>query len=113
MDYDVILLMTGFIELVTLICFFVLCSNVGALKKKLLNNGATNTSMFSLYLSMGDNENAKKLLVKIILSDSQVQDALNSSPESLQNVLAKYSKPMKEVGLSIDITKAIVYKNMF
>lgn len=37
MDYDVILLMTGFIELVTLICFFVLCSNVGALKKKLLN----------------------------------------------------------------------------
>lgn len=35
MDFDTILLVTGIIELITLICFFVLCSNVGELKRRL------------------------------------------------------------------------------
>lgn len=113
MDFDTILLVTAIIELITLICFFVLCSNVGTLKRKLLHNGATDSSMFSIYMVMGDKENAKKILIRMILSDSQIQNALNSTPDNLQNAMAKYSKPMKEVGLTFDANKAIVYKNMF
>jgi hypothetical protein len=113
MDFDTILLVTGIIELITLICFFVLCSNVGELKRRLLNNGATCTSMFSMYMAMGDKENAKKALIKVILADTQVQNALNSTPDNLQNAMAKYSKQMKEVGLTFDANKAIVCKNMF
>lgn len=112
MEIDVIILLTAIIELVTLICFFVLCSNVGALKKRLLNNGVANSSMFALYMTLGEKERAKKVLIDIILSDSQVQSAMNSTPDNLQNAISKYSIPMKEVGLTFDATKAIVYKNM-
>lgn len=113
MDLEIIIFLTAIIEVITLVCFFILCSNVGELKRRLLNNGATCTSMFSMYMAMGDKESAKRALIKVILADTQVQNALNSTPEHLLKVMAKYSKQMKEVDLIFDANKAIVCKNMF
>lgn len=113
MDLEIIIFFAAIIEVITLVCFFILCSNVGELKRRLLNNGATCTSMFSMYMAMGDKESAKRALIKVILADTQVQNALNSTPEHLLKVMAKYSKQMKEVDLIFDANKAIVCKNMF
>lgn len=113
MDLEIIIFLTAIIEVITLVCFFILCSNVGELKRRLLNNGATCTSMFSMYMAMGDKESAKRALIKVILADTQVQNALNSTPEHLLKVMAKYSKQMKEVDLIFDANKAIVCKDMF
>lgn len=103
------------LELVLLICFFVLCANVSKIKKMITPGGNPPSpyTSFAMYLSMGDKENARKVLMDIILSDENVQSAINRNADILKNVLAKYEKAMKEVDLEIDPKKAVEMKELF
>lgn len=103
------------LELVLLICFFVLCSNVAKIKKMVSPSGNPPTpyTMYAMYLAAGDKEKAKSVLMEIILADPNVQETINRSSDILKNVLARYDKAMKEVGLEIDPQKAFESKSLF
>lgn len=103
------------LELVLLICFFVLCSNVSKIKKAVSPGGDPPTSYtkFAMYLASGDKEKAKLELMNMILAEYLVQENINRNPELLKNVLSRYDKAMKEVGLVIDPQKAFETKNLF
>lgn len=103
------------LELVLLICFFVLCSNVSKIKKMLTPSGTppSHYMKYSMFLASGEKERAKLALMEIILSDADVQWAIGRNPDVLKNTLARYDKAMKEVGLEIDLQKACDSKNLF
>ena len=69
--------------------------------------------MYAMYLAAGDKEKAKSVLMEIILADPNVQETINRGADILKNVLARYEKPMKEVGLEIDPQKAFESKSLF
>ena len=106
---------TAILEIVILICFFVLCSNVSKIKKVLTPGGSVSTpqTVFAMYVAAGDTVKAKEVLMGIIFADPDVQTCINRSGEVLGNVLARYSRQMKEVGLEIDPQKAYDVKKMF
>lgn len=52
-------------------------------------------------------------LMNMILAEYLVQENINRNPELLKNVLSRYDKAMKEVGLVIDPQKAFETKNLF
>lgn len=115
MDELVLALWLGAIlELVLLICFFVLCSNVSKIKKVLTPSGnpPTQDTVYAMSIAAGDKEKAKSVLMEIILSDPAIQETINQSGDILKNVLAKYNKAMKEVGLEIDSQKAFEMKKL-
>lgn len=112
MDFETAIYLTAILEVVTLICFFVLCSNVGAIKKRLSRDGATPTSAFSLYMGLGEIEKAKQVLIEMILADTAVQNTLTVSPEALKGAMAKYNGMMKEIGLVFDAEKAFQSKKI-
>ena len=116
MDELVLAIWLGAIlELVLLICFFVLCSNVTKIKKMVSPSGNPPTpyTMYAIYLAAGDKEKAKSVLMEIILADPNVHETINRSADILKNVLARYDKAMKEVGLEIDPQKAFESKSLF
>lgn len=59
MDFETAIYLTAILEVVTLICFFVLCSNVSNIKNKISKNGITSSTMFALYIGMGEKEKSK------------------------------------------------------
>lgn len=107
--------LTAILEIVILICFFVLCSNVSKIKKVLTPSGCTPSpqTKFSMFVAAGEKEKAKAALMEIILADPSVQDYVGYDANVFKNVLAKYDKQMKEVGLEIDPQKACDIKNLF
>ena len=107
--------LTAILEIIILICFFVLCSNVSKIKK-VLTPGSTVSSpqtVFAMYVAAGDTEKAKAVLMEIILADADVQACINRNGEVLGNVLARYNRQMKEIGLEIDPEKAYSVKKLF
>ena len=66
-----------------------------------------------MYLAAGDTEKAKDVLMDIILADADVQICINRNGEVLGNVLARYSRQLKEVGMEIDPQKAYDVKKLF
>ena len=113
MDFEIAIYLTAILEVVTLICFFVLCSNVSNIKNKISKNGITSSTMFALYIGMGEKEKAKLALMEMILADTIVQNSLTVSAERLKAVMGKYNKMMKEVGLEFDAEKAFEAKRLF
>lgn len=107
--------LTAILEIVILICFFVLCSNVSKIKKVLTPGGTVSSpqTVFAIYVAAGDVVRAKAVLMDIILADADVQTCINRNGEVLGNVLARYSRQMKEVGIEIDPQKAYDVKKLF
>lgn len=107
--------LSAILELVLLICFFVLCSNVSKIKKAVSSSGEPPTSYtkFAMFLAAGDKEKAKLELMNMIMSEYLLQANINRNPEILKTVLAKYDKAMKEVDLKIDPQTVYETKNLF
>lgn len=107
--------LTAILEIIILICFFVLCSNVSKIKKVLTPGGTVSSpqTVFAMYVAAGDTEKAKAVLMEIILADADVQACINRNGEVLGNVLARYNRQMKEIGLEIDPEKAYSVKKLF
>ena len=107
--------LTAILDLITLICFFVLCSNVSKIKKVVTpsGNAPSPQAAFSMYLAAGDTEKAKAVLMEIILADPNVQMYIGRDAKLLGNVLKRYDRQMKAVGLEIDTVKAGEAKSWF
>ena len=106
MSLETVVIVSALLEVVTLICFFVLCANVSSIKKKLGTNGADPSSAFAMYIGMGEKEKAKKVLIDMILADSDVHWTVATNPNSLKNVMVKYGAMLKEVDIEFDAEKA-------
>lgn len=114
-NLELVFWLSAIVELIMLICFFVLCANISKIKKVIMPSGSTPTpqTAFAMYVAAGDTEKAKAVLMEIILADADVQDCIYRNGEVLGNVLARYNRQMKEVGLEIDPEKAYSVKKLF
>lgn len=94
------------IELIVLICFLILCSNVSKIRKKLIPNDRFN-ACFSMYLAMGDKETARKILCEEI---SKQPEFIMAFRNNLNNADArkllekKYKAHLESLGLSFDFS---------
>lgn len=114
-NLEIIFWLSAILQVIILICFFALCGNVSKIKRVVTPSGnpPTPQTAFSLYLSTGDVEKAKAVLMEIILSEPHVQMCIGRDVDGLQNVLKRYDRQMKAVGLDIDAKKAVDVKNWF
>lgn len=67
---EVIIYLGIILNLVTLICFFVLCYNVSKIKKQFVVDKDINAA-FSMYISLGEYEKAKELLFHEIMKQNE------------------------------------------
>lgn len=96
------------IELIVFVCFLVLCNNVYKVKKKLIPNDNFNAS-FSMFLSIGDKESAKKILCEEICKHPAFILVFrnNGNNSDARRVIEAYFKPhMDALGLSFDFSKS-------
>lgn len=68
MDFETIIILSALLELVTLICFFVLCSNVSAIRKKLCKDDILSSSLIAMYMGLGEKSKAREALIEHIVS---------------------------------------------
>lgn len=105
---EFIIIIWAIIQLIILICFFVLCYNVAVLRKNMVSPQNLEAS-FNLYYSTGQIEKARELLMMYIKNDSEFAAAfyLNSSykEDAQKHIEAKYGKLLELVGLKIDMDK--------
>ena len=97
------------IEIVTIVCFFILCSNVSKIKKYLTRQYDFE-SRFNFLIKIGEKEKEKAkdiLLERIITNDDIFNEHIQLSVETRANRAAKlYSKELEALGIDIsDIIK--------
>ena len=114
-NLEIIFWLSAILQVIILICFFVLCGNVSKMKRVVSpsGNAPTPQTAFSLYLAAGDVDKAKAVLMEIIQSDPHVQMCIGRDAEGLGNVLKRYDRQMKAVGLDINAVRAVEVKNWF
>ncbi len=104
MDFQTIMILSAILNVIMLICFFVLCSNVSNIKKSILPNNNFR-AMFLLYCSVGEKEKAKELLFKEISKDDNFGSAFYSDynrANAQQSIASKYDKFLKMVDVDIN-----------
>lgn len=108
MDFETMLYLSVILNVIILICFFVLCSNVSSIKKKICpseNFGAT----FSMLITGNQIETARKLLFDEISKDELFVRAFyyggeNGNVRTLLN--KKYTPYLEMVGVTLDFGKS-------
>lgn len=97
------------IQVIALICFFVMCINVSAIKKNSVPAQPWQAS-FNLYYSTGQIEKAKELVMKAIMSESAFASAfyfnVADKTDTQKYLEGKYKEYLQLVGLSFDFNKA-------
>ena len=68
---QVALVITAIIEVIILICFFVLCANVAKIKKHLIQKTDFD-SKFKFLMNIGEKEKAHEILINRILSNNGI-----------------------------------------
>lgn len=106
---EIIIFILVVIQVIALICFFVMCINVAAIKKNSVPAQPWQAS-FNLYYSTGQIEKAKELVMKAIMSESTFASAfyLNVSNriDAQKQIEDKYKEYLNLVDLSFDFNKA-------
>lgn len=96
------------LSIIILICFFILCINVSAIKKS-VNVPQPWQASFSLYCSTGQIEKARDVLLKAIMHDSDCARGFYLNvPDRLdvqKRIEARYGEYLKIVDLTIDFNK--------
>lgn len=105
---EVIFYLGIILELVTLICFFMLCFNVTKIKKQMVV-GENIKAAFSMYISLGEYEKAKELLFHEIMKQEEyiASFTYNGNNSSQRSVLKRTFKPYFDI-LNIDFDFEIV-----
>lgn len=112
MDFETIIILSAILELITLICFFVLCSNVSAIRKKLCKDDILSSSLIAMYMGLGEKEKAREALIECIVSKSTLREhLLNDNGANMS--LAPYRKLMKELDVEFDAEIAKDIKKKF
>jgi hypothetical protein len=97
------------LSIILLICFFVLCINVSAIKKS-MNIPRIWQASFNLYYSTGQMEKARGIVMKAMIQDPDFAKAfyLNTQDkaEVQKRIEARYNGFLNLVNLTIDFEKA-------
>lgn len=105
MEIQTIIIIGAIIQLITLICFFVLCANVSKISKSISGKN-TFDSMFKMYLSLGETEKAKKLLLNEMKNDDCLQQCFCETDGLKAGARAKltgeYAKYIKVLGMDFN-----------
>lgn len=109
MNVETLIILSVAIEVVTLICFYFLCSNVAIIRRNVISPQNLEAS-FNLYYSTGQTEKARELLMTSIKNDSEFATAFYQESsykiEAQKHIERKYGKLLELVGLKIDFDKA-------
>lgn len=108
MSLETILILSTIINIVILICFFGLCSNVSSIKKSISHSNSWNEE-FVFYYSVGQIEDAKKILLKAITKDEFFLIAfysyLDNKKYAQEQIEKRYKKYLDLVDVKIDFNK--------
>lgn len=99
---EVVFFISTIIQIVILVCFFMLCSNVSKIKKTLTQQYDFE-SRFNFLIKIGEKEKAKDLLLeRIITNDNIFNEHIQLSSELRANRAAKlYAKELEALGIDI------------
>nr|DAX23456.1 MAG TPA: hypothetical protein [Caudoviricetes sp.] len=104
------------LSIILLICFFVLCINVSAIKKSVSVPEIWQAS-FNFYYSTGQLERAKDVVMKAVMQDSDFAKAfyLNTQDrtEAQKRIETRYNGFLNLVNLTIDFEKANEFISKF
>lgn len=93
-------IISAIVEIIILICFFVLCANVGKIKK-ILEQKQDFNAKFDFLINIGEKEKARDLLIKRILNNNGIfsTEVMWSSKEKSELCFKTYKEELDAVGI--------------
>ena len=97
---QIALVISAIIEIIILICFFVLCSNVSKIKKT-IEQKHDFSAKFDFLINIGEKEKARDLLIKRILNNNGIfsSEVIWSSKEKTEMCFKTYKDELEAVGI--------------
>ena len=112
MDFETILILSAVLQVIILICFFVLCSNVSSIKAKVCRDGAPISTVVATLLAAGEKERAKAELLEFLIAKMNNSYVNAGSEVDIDNILNPYKGLMKAVDLNFDVKVMSQVKKM-
>lgn len=104
---ETVLFLSAILELILLICFFVLCSRIGKIKKNFYPE--LNYARFCLLLYLGRRDDATRMLYTAVSEDEDFVYAFHTDNKAAErareNMQASYGKYFSALGLELDFEK--------
>ena len=103
---EFIVIVEAVIAIIAIVCFFIMCGNVAAIRKavKPEQSNVPLAVVLRLYMSLGLKKEAQDRLVRQMLAEDTL-DKTGDYVGRCKSVLDKYSKMIEYVGLTIDEEK--------
>lgn len=97
---QIVVVITAIIEVITLICFFVLCANVAKIKK-LLEKKEDFTSKFKFLIHIGEKEKARDYLINRILNNEGIfsTEVMWDAKDKTQMCFKTYAEELEALGI--------------
>lgn len=105
MEFETILILSAIIELVILICFFVLCSNVAKIRKRICKDNVPISTAIAIYMGFGEKEKAREAFIEHIIYGTEINENM-SRTEDINSILRPYKSLMDELEITFDAEKA-------
>ena len=101
---EVVLIISTVVQIVILVCFFMLCLNVSKIKKHLTRQYDFE-SRFNFLIKIGEKEKAKDILLeRIITNDSIFNEQIQLNSEMREYRAAKlYAKELDALGIDASV----------
>lgn len=106
-DLEIYFYLVVLFDIVVLICYFFLCDNVYHIKKKIEPSNEFG-AIFSLLISTGQKEEAKKLLLNEMMKDKDFTFAFFAGGDRTEvrtAIMGKYKAYMDMVEMDVDFSK--------
>ena len=96
------LIISAILQIVILICFFILCSNVGKIKKHLIQSSDF-TSKFKFLMEIGEKEKAREILIDRILANNYIFNTETrwTAEEKIQKCYQMYAEEFTALGFNL------------
>ena len=94
-NVNTILILSLILNVITLICFFILCSNISHIKRKLCDEDSRVETRVKFLLKYGNKEMAKKYFVKNAMKNKIFSDEFHDDDYVLGEVESKNEEVIK------------------
>ena len=97
---EAVLILGAILEIVILVCFFSLCSNVSKIKKQIVQNDDFE-SKFRFLMKIGEKERAHEILINRILANNAIfsTDVAWDADDKAKQCFEVYSEELAALGI--------------
>ena len=112
-DLETYLIIGAILELIIIICFFILCNNVSLIRKRQSYSDRPISVVIAVLLAAGEKEKAKVIMTEYLTDRIASLPGVLPDRVDIENVLKQHASILKTLDINFDVDLFITSRTSF